>query len=57
MKYLKFGLIFLGVLLLVFMVQGMLFGITIFLWVIKLMIVAGIIGLFIYLFNKNKKNG
>lgn len=55
MKYIKFGLIFLGILLLVFMVQGMLFGMAMFFYVIRLMVITSVIGLFVYLYFKFKK--
>lgn len=51
----KFLLYFLIALLSVFIIQGILFGIFLFVTVIKYMIIAGLIAGVVYLFSQNKK--
>lgn len=52
MKKIKAILIFLAILLGLFMLVGMWYGILFFGFVLKLMVVAGIIGYGVYIFNK-----
>jgi hypothetical protein len=53
----KYVLYFLAVLLVLFIIKGVFFGIYLFIVVLKYMVIAGLVAGVIYLFNrKTKKN-